>query len=112
MCHLIILVALLSLASGQTSDCYDQNVRFNGDSLTITNAKTAGSCSVECGRRSGECGAWTWDGARCELKKVARPGHKVTGSGHLVCPSTRKGVRWCATKVTRDNRVAGTSQQN
>ena len=38
MCHLIILAALLSLASGQTSDCYDQNVRYNGDSLTVTNA--------------------------------------------------------------------------
>ena len=39
MCHLIILATLLSLASGQTSDCYDQNVRYNGDSLTVTNAK-------------------------------------------------------------------------
>ena len=39
MCHLIILAALLSLASGQTSDCYDQNVRYNGDSLTVTKAK-------------------------------------------------------------------------
>ena len=39
MCHLIILAALLSLASGQSSDCYDQNVRYNGDSLTVTNTK-------------------------------------------------------------------------
>ena len=39
MCHLIILATLLSLTSGQTSDCYDQNVRYNGDSLTVTNTK-------------------------------------------------------------------------
>ena len=39
MCHVIILATLLSLASGQTSDCYDQNVRYNGDSLTVTKAK-------------------------------------------------------------------------
>ena len=27
------------------------------------------------------------------------PGQRTGGSLHKVCPSTRKGVRWCATKV-------------
>ena len=124
MTRLWLLLELVFFVQCQ-QNCYDQNIRYNGDTLTVTNAKqglfsllesiltflfrTTDDCFSQCQRRSKECGGWTWSKGKCEMKKLSRPGDKVAGSGMVsgtsrACSSSNN-VTSVKCKYTDDNKV-------
>jgi len=79
--------------------CVDVNVRYNGNSLTVSNSKTKEECGEQCQSRKGECGGWSWQSGRCDIKKSSKPGDKVPSKGETTY-SGGPGLKDCNSTVT------------
>jgi len=75
---LFILSAVVGVALSDTK-CHQENVKYNGETASVSNARTALDCQVQCDNT--RCSYWTWMSGKCELKRIAKPGDKVAARG-------------------------------
>lgn len=54
---------------------------YNGETASVSNARTAVDCQVQCDNT--RCSYWTWLSGKCELKRIAKPGDKVPKRGAI-----------------------------
>merc|ERR1711970_766052 len=78
------------LAVFSDSGCHEENLMFNGETASVSNARTAVDCQVQCDNT--RCSYWTWLAGKCELKRIAKPGDKVPKRGAV---SGAKSNRAC-----------------
>eukprot|EP00090_Calanus_glacialis_P013712 TRINITY_DN22367_c0_g1_i1.p1 TRINITY_DN22367_c0_g1~~TRINITY_DN22367_c0_g1_i1.p1 ORF type:complete len:587 (+),score=116.91 TRINITY_DN22367_c0_g1_i1:49-1809(+) len=77
---LFILSAVFRVACSDSA-CHEENLTYNGESASVTNARTALDCQVQCDNT--RCSYWTWLSGKCELKRIAKPGDKVPKRGAI-----------------------------
>jgi len=95
--RLAILLILVTMAMVNTQQCWEDNVEFDGQTHSTSNARAAADCQAMCDRS--RCSHWTWRGGSCMIKRIANPGNKVTsrgavsgGKSSVACTEKVKGV--------------------
>ena len=64
----------------------------------MTVLRSREECGSQCQARGRQCGAWSWEGGRCDMKKADRPGDKVPSKGEVVFSGS--GRTSCNSSVT------------
>merc|ERR1719153_707911 len=64
------------------SCCHQENVRYNGETETSLQTKSAAKCESECQGR--QCHVWTWETGQCYIKRKGKEGVRVVVKQTLV----------------------------
>jgi len=92
--HALLLLLWCLLAQGAQT-CQEENVEFDGQTHSTSNARAASDCQAQCD--ASRCSHWTWKTGRCEIKRIANPGKKIATRGAV---SGGKSGAPCLDKVT------------